>query len=398
MKQGRNIKKLLNKFILNQCTNEETIEVVAYFRKNKFSKEFPTVEEVIQLLEEVPAMKVTVANRIYDHIITSTKKYGIEEPKQVTKRQHIWKYSIAASFVILVISSLFLYKSINISNTVDTVPEEVVNNKIILTLENGLNVILEDGKQKTIDVNGVVTGSQSGNQLIYNTNSKLEKLTYNELTVPYGKRFDLILSDGTKVTLNAGTSIKYPIQFIKGKNRKVYLNGEAYFNVVKDETHPFIVSANDINVRVLGTQFNMSNYSEDTDIKTVLVEGSIKLYETGKEINEKSSTILTPGHRANWDKTKEEMSIDKVDTSIYTAWIHGGLVFKNATFHNISKKLERHFDISIVNQYEYLDNRVFNASFYDEDIKDILDAFIENTPFEYSIKENTKVTITKPNH
>ena len=132
---------------------------------------------------------------------------------------------------------------------------------ITIQLEDGnTQIINENRTSQLIDKNGNVLGQQSGNQLVYNSDVKNDVLVYNTLTVPYGKQFELQLSDGTNVHLNAGTSLKYPVKFVKGKNREVFLNGEAFFNVAKEVNHPFIVNANEIDVRVLGTQFNISSY------------------------------------------------------------------------------------------------------------------------------------------
>ena len=113
-----------------------------------------------------------------------------------------------------------------------------------------------------------MVGNQNGNKIVYDTETTLEKLVYNTIKIPYGKRFELQLSDGTIVHLNSGTTLKYPVKFIASGNRQVFLDGEAFFDVAKDKTHPFVVNADNLNVRVLGTHFNVSNYPEDklTDI------------------------------------------------------------------------------------------------------------------------------------
>ena len=196
--------------------------------------------------------------------------------------------------------------------------------------------------------------------------------------------------------LNAGSYIKYPVKFLKGQKRKVFLEGEAYFDVAKDKLHPFIVSIKDFNVKVLGTQFNLSFYPEDVAITTVLVEGSVKLYEENKKNISGSSTILLPNHKATWNLLKKEILLEKVDVNEYISWKNDEIVFTNLSFKQILIKLERSFNISIENEYKFLGNQLFSASFDKKDsIEDILKAFYENTPFKYKI-ENKKIIIKKP--
>ena len=163
----------------------------------------------------------------------------------------------------------YLYTSVsNDTNTSPVIPENVIT----LKLGNGnIKIISEDGATTVVDSDGNQIGTQQGTRLIYKNDISIEKLTYNTLTVPYGKRFDIVLSDGTHVFLNSGTSFTYPIEFIKGKSREVFLDGEAYFDVVKNSENPFIVNTGALSVRVLGTKFNLSSYAEDEFINTTLV-------------------------------------------------------------------------------------------------------------------------------
>src|SRR5690606_35926115 len=152
----------------------------------------------------------------------------------------------------------------------------IKGNQITLQLDNGkVEVINEDDLRRILDTEGSEVGFQNGNQLNYNKGYGSEKLIYNELNIPNGKKFNLVLSDGTKVSLNSGSSIKFPVQFLPGQNREVTLTGEAYFEVKKDSVDPFIVHVADLKVRVLGTEFNLSSYPEDKEVTAVLVQGSV---------------------------------------------------------------------------------------------------------------------------
>src|SRR5690606_20172851 len=164
---------------------------------------------------------------------------------------------------------------------------------ITITLDNGTIETLGIDENKVVrDADGNIIGTHNKSKLTYTGVSKGEELVYNTLNIPYGKQFDVVLSDGTHVFLNSGTSLRYPVTFIKGKDRTVFLSGEAYFEVAKDEGHPFVVDANEIQIEVLGTKFNVSRYPEDSNINTVLVEGSIELQIKGNDATLSVPTLL----------------------------------------------------------------------------------------------------------
>ncbi|MEX0275452.1 MAG: FecR family protein, partial [Flavobacteriaceae bacterium] len=168
----------------------------------------------------------------------------------------------AAMFIGLFATSVFLYLEFSKPNAVISDQQS----EITLQLENGeLKTITDSTQQQILNSNGEQIGIQKGNQLYYNTTDDVGELVFNELSVPNGKRFELVLSDGTHIYLNSGTSIKYPVKFIEGQNREVYLKGEGYFDVARDSLHPFVVNTTDIEVEVLGTEFNISSYPGDTN-------------------------------------------------------------------------------------------------------------------------------------
>ncbi|KZS42850.1 hypothetical protein AWE51_15900 [Aquimarina aggregata] len=262
---------------------------------------------------------------------------------------------------------------------------------ITLELENGnIQVISEDGTSTVVDAKGNLVGSQNRGKLVYNDATHTEKLTYNTLTVPYGKRFDIVLSDGTSIFLNSGSSIKYPVQFIKGQSRQVFLNGEAFFDVAEDKLHPFIIDAQELNVEVLGTKFNVSTYKEDSQIEVVLVEGSVELDKQSYKGNKEKSVILKPGFNGVFNKKENSISTSKVNTSLYTSWMTGNVVFRNAPFREIAKKLERVYNVSIIINNEELANENFNASIEvdNETIEEVLNYFNKFFDIEFEIINN----------
>ena len=196
------------------------------------------------------------------------------------------------------------------------------------------------------------------------------------------------------VHLNSGTKIKYPIKFLKGQKREVFIDGEAYFKVFEDKEHPFVVNADEMAIQVLGTEFNVSSYAEDNEIKTVLVEGSVRL---SSALDPGKHTILEPGFKGSWDRTDHQTNVEKVNIELYTGWIDGEMIFRKSSFANMVKKLERRYNVTIVNNYNELGEKTFNATFSVnvETIDDIMQSISEIYPLEYAI-DNRKITISNP--
>ncbi len=305
-------------------------------------------------------------------------------------------YKIAAVFIAIIGMSHFLFLTFN-----DFFKDKIDDNEITLTLENGdVKVILEGDNENIVNNEGLVVGKQEGTKLIYRNNKNastdsIEDLVYNELAVPYGKTFRLTLSDGTLVHLNAGTTIRYPVKFLENGDRQIYLNGEAYFEVAHDKDHPFIANTKEMKIRVLGTSFNISSYNEDSLINTVLIEGSVALYKNDEVFDDKTSISLVPGQVASWDKVEKQLQISESDIDEYIAWTRGKLLFKVRPFSEIRKVLERHYNISIINNYKFLDDQRFFAKFDTETIEQVLISFQSGQPFSFEIN-GSNILINEP--
>jgi len=302
-------------------------------------------------------------------------------------------YKIAAA-VIVVAFGLGHY----FSPTVERPDTNLSKGVITITLSDGETKVIQEDREEAIHSNaGKVVGFQKGTVINYSNGAfhEEEHLVYNELAIPNGKTFQIILSDGTKVHLNAGSKLKYPVQFLKKGNRQVFLDGEAYFEVAKDESNPFIVSTSEINVQALGTMFNVNSY-DDAVVNTVLVEGSVGLYGKDEVFDENTSAILEPNQIAVWDKTKKLLTVDQVDdVNEYIAWTKGKLLFKIRPFTEIIKVLERHYDVVIINDYRKLDNLRFFATFDVETIDEVMAAFQNSEPFSYT-RNGKYIIIKKP--
>lgn len=308
------------------------------------------------------------------------------------RKNHLLK--VAAVFIGIIGTAYGVYQYASMQQQ-EELPS-ITDSNIILRLEDGTEQIIDETSSEIItNAKGKKVVSQEQNMLIYEeevaTAQKLIK--YNELIIPYGKKFELKLSDGSRVVLNSGSKLRYPVAFVSGRPRNVYLDGEAYFTVEKDETRPFTVITDQMNTRVYGTKFNVSSYKDENNTSTVLIEGSVGVYKANNDEGAKTINIV-PGDRATLENGT--IAVDQVDVKKYIAWAEGQLFFVDDEFEVIIKELERHFDIVIDNQVEQLNKKRYTGTFTKESIDQILKVFQEHTPFGYQVNENT-ITIIETN-
>lgn len=199
-----------------------------------------------------------------------------------------------------------------------------------------------------------------------------EKTVYNEVCVPKGGRANtVILSDGTKVVLNAATTLKYPASF-NGEKRQVYLNGEAYFEVTKNETKPFVVKLNKQHITVLGTIFNVEAYEDESYTAVTLLSGQVML-EAFNEFNESTECVLMkPNQYALTDNKSGSVSLSEVNTFLENAWMNGEYKFKDAPLSSIIKRLENYYNVRIHLDDPHLYKIRYTGTFsLDQDILDV---------------------------
>ncbi len=329
------------------------------------------------------------AKQAWQNILEQTKSRNVPKHNFFNKRKRLQLAAIFMLLISLAFSSYSWYAN-------DNLEKETHQNAITLELENGEIQLLHPNDVHTItDKEGNVLGRKTGNKLAYKNTKYPEKLVFNTLKIPNGKTFEITLSDGTLVHLNAGSSLRYPIHFLKEHDRTVFLQGEAFFDVKTDKKRPFKVKVADMNVSVLGTKFNISAYEEDAAINTVLVEGLVSLSYSKNDQSNKESVILKPNHKAAWNTQTKINTIQKVDTKPYTSWIHGRMVIRNLPFSKILKKLERRYNVIIKNEFTELNHQMFTASFDVETIEEVLNSFSENVAFKFNRKKNL-ITIVKP--
>jgi transmembrane sensor len=216
------------------------------------------------------------------------------------------------------------------------------SNKAILTLAGGKKVVLDNLKSGSfLNQNDISIQKSNDGRIVYSgTNMQTNGVSaINVMTTPRGGQYQLVLSDGTVVYLNAETSVKFPVVF-NGSERIVELSGEAYFEVAHDSKRPFKVLCKGQQIKVLGTHFNVNAYDDDQVIKTTLLQGSVKLNSGGKQV------MLTPGEQASL-LTDRSFVINKVNAEDAISWKKGYFLFRNENIKSIMKQVSRWYDVDI---------------------------------------------------
>ena len=264
--------------------------------------------------------------------------------------------------------------------------KELLPSKISLQKSNGQKIVLDENSESNIDLEDDVILKKELKTISYNEVNNINTLKFNTIEVPYGKRFNVRLSDGTLVFLNSGSSLKFPVKFIQGQERKVYLQGEAFFEVTHNK-ELFTVESPGAIATVYGTKFNFKNYQEDPFSEVILTEGSVGLKSSF--YMEKFVTIK-PNFKAELNKVENKIEIVPVNTKLYTSWIDGRTVFRNENIDNLILKLERLYNVSITNSNQNLSNKFFNATIFveNETIEDVLMYLKEVYKIDYQFINN----------
>lgn len=217
--------------------------------------------------------------------------------------------------------------------------------KAILTLSDGSTMELAGNRQGLLTRQGNSTVNATGDELFYvlDPESNSENELYNTLTVPAGGQFRLTLPDGSKVWLNAASSLTYPVSF-QGETRTVTLLGEGYFEVASNREKPFVVNANDMQVEVLGTHFNISAYTEDPSVRTTLLEGAVRVGLAGREIVRQ----LQPGEQAVFRPGATDLQIRTADTEAVTGWKNNLFIFDDTGIEAVMRQIARWYDVEVV--------------------------------------------------
>ena len=279
------------------------------------------------------------------------KLQGKLEKKETShpfKHQSLLKY--AAAVILLLTVSVLIYRNNykEPKKLVNKIAQESINpgtNHAILILNDGQKVTLKKHAKISLNEKDGTAVSNQNDVLTYKQNGQgadaEQKLTYNTIMVPKGGEYQLILADGSKVWMNSASTLKYPTAF-SGKERKVYLTGEAYFEVAKNAAMPFIVKTSKAEVQVLGTHFNVMAYDDEANCKTTLLEGSVRV-QSSAIIN-----VIRPGQQAIINSQGQQKITSDINIDEEIAWKNGFFIFKDAGIKGIMQQASRWYDLDVV--------------------------------------------------
>jgi transmembrane sensor len=387
MKKGevdkQDFRVLIEKYLDGNATLEELKLLINYYES--YQQGYDWVEEL--------GSEDVVRNRVLINILDVLKNKDVENIKVIPFYQRkLTKYAATA---VIIFGLGYFFKDTIFNTPVKPTPI-IVNSSAIkpgtdratLTLEDGSVLVLEKGS--TVQTQ---KANSNGEKIVYKSGeSNIAKVVYNYLTIPRGGQFNIVLSDGTEVWLNSETQLKYPVNFVKGQIREVELvYGEAYFDVSPSTKHggsKFKVLNKLQEVEVLGTEFNIKAYKDETNIYTTLVEGKVAL-NNGSIIQN-----LKPNQQSNLDVKNGTVQIKEVDVYEQVSWKDGVFSFRGKPLKEIMKVLSRWYDVDIIFEKTELESLEFIGSLdKDQNIEEILTIMKSLTINNYEIKD--KIIILK---
>ena len=358
MNQNR-LEELLRLFVDGEISREEYDQLFDYIRLNPDDEHLNTaIDTVFSNSKKFSTINSEDRESIFQNIIRN-KHFDIDNQDETDIdpkcSYRLWyQVGLAASIMILLTTGLFFYTN---RSPVQQMAVKIVepkaaviapgDDKAILTLSDGSEIILEDAKNGILaNQAGVSIQKTSDGELLYSFSNSAktvsaesnENVIYNKIETPVGGKYQVNLPDGSKVWLNSSSSLRFPALF-NGNTREVELSGEAYFDVSKNKNKPFKVITKDQIVEVLGTQFNINSYSDEGSIKTTLIEGSVKIIYKDKVV------LLSPGQQ--FQPMESAAKVVKADTEEVVAWKDGYFVFKNEDIQSIMRKLSRWYNVEV---------------------------------------------------
>lgn len=377
------IVRLLQLYLLGDITEEERQELEDWCKETPQNRNL--FEQICQ--EDLFSKERSVYEKIDD---TKALRTFEKHVRKVSTRGfgRWWKYAAVLLLPILVVG---LWKLVYEVEQVPVVTSSVSQiqpgcSRAVLVLDDGRTVFLKEEEEGVIseDKGIMVTGERD--RLVYTSSEgkNVDELRFNELEIPRGGEYKVRLADGTLVYLNSATRMKYPVKFDE-KERKVYLSGEAYFEVVKDPERPFFVEMEGVEVRVYGTSFNVNTHQKG-NVQTVLVKGSIgvKVLSSGME------SVIRPGQMAEFKQGNTKVDVKDVNVAVYTDWKDGIFRFENQRLEDILTVLSNWYDVDIF--YQTVSVKELHFSGYMERYKDvsvILEAITLSTGVTFSIQGKT---------
>jgi len=316
--------------------------------------------------------------------IATLQKSGLGN--SAPKRLALWPRIVAAAAILMVVGlGLYFYqgnRSLSNQLAADIAPG---GNKAILTLANGQKIVLNDAAKGEINRQSGITVSKSKDgELIYTAVAAEEESTTtirNTISTPNGGQYTIMLSDGTKVMLNAASSLTFPTA-LNQKDRLVELKGEAYFEVAKHKNSRFRVISGQQTIEVLGTHFNVNAYADEEAIKTTLLEGAVKVFTPG------AAETIEPGEQAVWNKAYGDALVKhRVNTAQETAWINGVFSFDGEDIRSVMRQVSRWYDVNVIYVGPVSEEKYYGEIFRNSKLSEVFKILkIENVHFDVAGK------------
>ena len=351
------LEHLFNCYIQQNCSEKEEEELMNLLSLSENEAEVKKLlDTVVENTGAEASMPDETAESILRRILERDK--AVVVPIKSKNVFPIWMRMAAAAIVILFISSTayWIFSKENKSKTSFPVASSNVKpftippggNHAILTLADGTRIVLDSAQNGDIK-GGIATIKKQGPLLVYDASSVSKNhapVVFNTLTTPRGGQYQLILPDGSKVWLNASSSIHFPTAFT-GNQRDVELTGEAYFEIAKNKEKPFHVNVKGMQVEVLGTHFNVNAYGDEDEIATTLLEGSVKVKKSASTNSVAKTVLIQPGEQANLTKDGSLKINRQPDLGEVVAWKEGNFEFNNASIPAIMRQVSRWYDVKV---------------------------------------------------
>jgi ferric-dicitrate binding protein FerR (iron transport regulator) len=330
---------LYEKYIAGKCSEDELVELENY-QDSLILKEQVWDNTIMGDSEEIKqSIQIDLSN-------------SIQEYNRIRKfKTRAWQ-SAAAAVLIIISTSIYYFQGspeqVLVNTETPRFKNDVApgNNKAVLTLDDGSKIDLDDAKTGILASESNVDIKKTGDgKLEYAASAQDAKIIkYNILSTPMGGEYQLVLPDGSKVWLNSGSTLRFPTSFV-GTERIVELKGEAYFDITKNSKMPFLVRTNNaMDIKVLGTQFNIMAYDDEKNINTTLIEGSVEVLKgLGK-------TMLKPGQEAVLNKGSGNIKVSIADLEQAIAWKNGYFIFSNENIESIMRKVSRWYNVDVIYQ------------------------------------------------
>lgn len=358
MEDRREIDQDAVEYILSHLNAPETL-IDADFLK------WLSQDKHLELFEEIRCKREAFLRRECGTHLDIEKEYRRFPGRVRPRNRSLYYWFSAAACVAVIFTTVFVMKK----RPVNIVPVEITAQEIPagkksaeLILANGEKVALEDQTLQLREATGTLITNDKSQQLAYQTDTLTAHtqaaLIYNTLKIPSGADYVVKLADGSKVRLNCETTLRFPVEFAKNE-RRVYLDGEAYFEVKQAKEWPFIVVTDKMDIQVTGTSFNVKSYREEDIIHTTLVSGIVEV--AAKEVMGKS-VRLKPSQQFRMDKRTHEAQVREVDTDLFTGWTGGMFVFKNNPLEEVMNTLAKWYRIDVFYTSESVKDMHFSAN------------------------------------